>query len=792
MSFYALKTSGAAGFDTRRVSQSVKMNGTDEYFTRANTSHSTNRAIGIISYRLEDDDTASKGLIGIGSASTGSTNAGLYITNNTLTLYVNGTGYSGPVVRNNEWNHAVVSFDLSEASAADKGKVYHRGELVIENGKDSSFGSTTNTYAGEIFTGNRSPGKMAQITWLDGVSIQNGDYAITDFGDFQTAGENGTIFTPKSDANMAAIAAAVGGNSWCLTDGIGDGVDASGNGNTVTATNITHTDNGSDDSPSFNLAVLNHLTFSSSQMVLLDAGHKFEVSSSTYFTTLTEVRSSGKWYQEFIATQSGSGSVGYFGICPPTDTGLNAALGTSQGHLVRGLTSFTGIEHNGSTGSFSIGYANNDKLMFAIDLDNGWLFFGKNGTWYDSAGSTHTDLTTSSNAIVTGLTGDWAFACGGSKSSDTPGGEVREPSNFEHQPSGFEAMTSANRPDPEYQGADWLFSTVHPADGTASVITGLGGQGDLMYGKGMNFNEKPTWIDSVRGVDKHIFSSGTQAEVTAAGLASFDADGITLSVGIGDGVINQSGFNFIYHIFKAGGAAVTNNDGTITSQVSAASAGHLSIISTTGNATDNTAIGHGLPGTPELVIAKNRTDLASWATWHINLSGVTYAMDFNNGTTETNNPAKYGGTGANAPNATTFTVGTNNQTNGSGDNMIYYAFRSVEGLCKVGTYTTNNNADGPYVHVGFRPRWLMFKDDSNWVIFDTERDPVNPVSEALYADTTNTEVTFASGGIDILSSGFKHRQTSGQMNTTAGSTVLFVAIADVAGGGPNLPPILGI
>ena len=784
MSLHALKSSSVVGFDTSRVSQSVRMNGTDEYFTRANTSHSTNRAIGIISYRLEDDDTGSKGLIGIGSGGTGSTNAGLYITNNTLTLYVNGTGYSGPVVRNNEWNHAVVSFDLSEASAADKGKVYHRGELVIENGKDSSFGSTTNAYAGQIFTGNRFPGKMAQITWLDGVSIQNGDYAITDFGDFLTAGDNGTIFAPKSDADMAAIAAAVGGNSYCLTDQIGDGVDASGNGNTVTATGMTHAANGSDDTPSFNLNVLNHLTQPSTTMVLNKSGHGFQVTGSSQVTTTTEVRASGKWNQEFIMTQSGSGSAGYVGACPPIDVILNASFTGStatQGHFWVGLTAFDDIFHNGTMTHYGLGYSSGDRINILLDLDNGWLFWGKNGQLYDASGNPHSDTTDSTNAIVTGLTGDWAFAVGGSASGDTPSGEVVEPDDFSHTFSGFEAMTSANRPDPQYQGADWFNTVLFTGDNTSDrYISGVGFQPGIVWTKNYGATSSNRLFDKVRGVGTSIITDTAAAEGSETGLASFEADGYDITHD-GGNAFNQTGGNYLGHCWQLDGGA----------NPAVATPGHLSIITRTGNATDNTAVAHGLPDAPELVIAKNRSDAASWNAWHIALAGATSVMDFNNGTTAATNAQKFGGTDAAFPDATNFYVGTNNESNGSGDDMIYYCFRSVPGVCKVGVYESNNNADGPYGYCGFRPRWIMFKANSNWVIFDTARSTINPVTNGLYVDTDTAEVSFASGGLDITADGFKHRQTSGQLNTTAGTSTLFVAMADVVGGGPNLPPILG-
>ena len=42
-----------------------------------------------------------------------------------------------------------------------------------------------------------------------------------------------------------------------------------------------------------------------------------------------------------------------------------------------------------------------------------------------------------------------------------------------------------------------------------------------------------------------------------------------------------------------------------------------------------------------------------------------------------------------------------------GNDYISYCFHSVEGYSKVGSYTGNGNADGPFIYTGFRPAWIM-------------------------------------------------------------------------------------
>ena len=41
------------------------------------------------------------------------------------------------------------------------------------------------------------------------------------------------------------------------------------------------------------------------------------------------------------------------------------------------------------------------------------------------------------------------------------------------------------------------------------------------------------------------------------------------------------------------------------------------------------------------------------------------------------------------------------------DSYIAYAFHSVEGYSKIGSYTGNDKADGTFVYTGFRPAFVM-------------------------------------------------------------------------------------
>ena len=123
--------------------------------------------------------------------------------------------------------------------------------------------------------------------------------------------------------------------------------------------------------------------------------------------------------------------------------------------------------------------------------------------------------------------------------------------------------------------------------------------------------------------------------------------------------------------------------------------------------------------------------------------------------------------------------------NQSGKNYIVYAFHSVEGYSKVGTYTGNGNntGDGTYVFLGFRPQWVLIKrtdSSSGWLIWDNKRSTFNPADDYMTANDNDTEQTGSiTQRIDFLSNGFKAVNTS-TSNTINGSgtTHIYLAFAE--------------
>ena len=141
----------------------------------------------------------------------------------------------------------------------------------------------------------------------------------------------------------------------------------------------------------------------------------------------------------------------------------------------------------------------------------------------------------------------------------------------------------------------------------------------------------------------------------------------------------------------------------------------------------------------------------------------------------------YGGIGT-AHTSSTFRLqngSSSNQTvNESGDLYVAYLWAEVAGFSKFGSYTGNGSSDGPFVHTGFRPSFVLVKMSSstgNWTMLDDVRGGYNVDNDPLYPNLSNAEGT--TDLIDILSNGFKVRTTDATLNTSSG-TYIFAAFAE--------------
>ena len=303
--------------------------------------------------------------------------------------------------------------------------------------------------------------------------------------------------------------------------------------------------------------------------------------------------------------------------------------------------------------------------------------------------------------------------------------------------------------------AQYFNTVTYTGNGASShAITGVGHQPDFVWIKRRDSAVNHLLHDSIRGVTKLLVSNTTGADdVNTNILLGFDSDGFRVGA---NSASNVSSGTFVSWNWKE--SATSGFD----------------IISYTGNATGRT-ISHSLSAVPKWIIVKNRSSSENWIVYHVSV-GNGKRVGLNQTNAESSTAQSWGGT---TPTSSVITLGTSSGTNANGDDFIMYAFADVKGFSKFGKYSANNNADGPFVYLGFRPAWLMLKvidgNTGGWDMYDNKRGSYNGQISMLQANANSAQAT--SDAVDFLSNGFKIRNTSGNQNGS-GDTIIYMAFAE--------------
>jgi hypothetical protein len=206
------------------------------------------------------------------------------------------------------------------------------------------------------------------------------------------------------------------------------------------------------------------------------------------------------------------------------------------------------------------------------------------------------------------------------------------------------------------------------------------------------------------------------------------------------------------------------------------------VVTYTGNGTSGATVGHGLGVTPSMVILKRRDVLSNWQVKHTSLN-ANQNLELNSTTAVDTAP----GSGyISAISSTTLTLlnggSAITNVNTSGSTYVAYCFAAVAGYSAFGSYTGNNSNDGPFVYLGFRPRFVMFKDSSTtgaWMIMDSSMNAYNVGQDGLAPNNSNS--TYAgTPQVDFLSNGFKIRANNANAywNNVSGNTYIYAAFAE--------------
>ena len=677
------------------------------------------------------------------------------------------------------WYHVVIAIDTSQATTADRAKIYVNGVLQAVTVSNGGIGSNSNwgfNTAGSLAIGRYNPvpgsytdGYMAEVNFIDGLALTPASFG-------QTSAITGVWEPIKYTGTYGT-----NGFYLSLSDTSSIGKDFSGNGNNWTPNNIStandstfdlmrdvptqYTPQGATDVGGVvrgNYCTLNPLDFTTVGTIS-EGNLKFtQGTSGAKSGRATFGVSSGKWYWEY--THLGGNS-------SPGIGNASMTLGYYCGGDANGWSYFVGgAKYNNDAGtSYGASYTTNDVIGIALDMDAGTLVFYKNGA--------------SQGTAFSSLTGTMFPAFSSSSVSN-----VTFIANFGQRPfaytppSGFKSLCTTNLPTPTIGATaataanKYFDATLYTSTGTTQTVTNSGSmQPDFVWQKARSNIQDHYLFDSVRGSSKWLESNTTDVEGTSATfLTSFNSNGVTW----GTGNLPNGWTNVIWQ-WNAGGSTVTNTSGSISSQVRANPTAGFSIVTYSGNGTGGATIGHGLGVAPSMMIFKPRNAVGSWLVWHTGYNSNQAQMLLDS-TAAIYNPGNGLYFNSTYPSSTVATLGTSSSVNDATYTYVAYMFAPVAGYSAFGSYTGNDSADGAFIYTGFRPAFVLYKKSTGidgWVIYDAKRNTYNVADALLQPNTGGAEASSAPGSIDMVSNGFKHRNANNIGNSSS-FTYIYMAFAE--------------
>jgi hypothetical protein len=704
----------------------------------------------------------------------------------TIGRFISDPNYRDP----SAWYHIVAVLDASNATASDRVILYVNGvrqsisiTTAISNADHAINSTIAHTIGREATQSTYFDGYITEVHFVDGQAL-----TASYFGETNADG----VWSPKKYTGT------YGTNGFYLnfSDGTSTttlGYDYSGNSNNWTTNNISLTagttyDLMSDvpslaDEDTANFATLNplntssYITLSNANLTLYPTRTSWDASVGTIAV------SSGKWYYEYTANIAIPLSMCGWATTDTTVTSVPLPNSTQWLYYLRNGEKWG----NGTYSSYTSATSANDVVGVALDMDAGTLEFYINGV---SQGV----------AFNTGISGKTLVPC--ILGNTYAAGNFYGTLNFGQRPfkytppTGYKKLNTYNLPDSSItDGSQYFNAVTYTGDGSTSgnSITGVGFEPDFVWIKSRNNADAHVVMDSVRGYNGSYlatlapsFTNSESAQdatwfANYGGVTSLDSDGFTIVDGSHATIdtYNGSGDSYVAWNWRASdSSAVSNTDGTITSTVSANTTSGFSVITFTGNGTAGATIGHGLGAVPKFIVVKNRTYGVNWRVYHASL-GATKFLSLNLGNTVGTSSLEWNNT---TPTSSVITVGTSDNINRNGDDIVMYAFADVEGFSKIGSYVGNGvNGDGPFVYTGFRPAFILFKNintTQNWIIHDVARDTYNYARYWLSPNTSGAEYTDANIQVDLVSNGFKIRTSIGTELNGNGNTIIYIAFAE--------------
>ena len=681
------------------------------------------------------------------------------------------------------WYHIVAVWDSANATSGDRMRLYVNGSEVTVFSTDSAptqntdgfVNNTNGNYLGvdSGFNNQYFNGYMTEVNFIDGQALTPSSFGETDSntGVWKPKAYSGTYgtngFFLKFADNSNTTAATLGkdssgnGNNW--TPNNFSVTAGAGNDSLVDSPTAYGTDTGVGGSVRGNYCTLNPL--STTAGTYTQGNLRYVGASAFRRSNGTLALSTGKWYWEVTlgANPEGSGSGNAyhafgFGLATVFNSTTDPSAVTDA--VVLADNNYY-KNFSGSWTSNSTSFASGDVLSIAVDLDANTFTFRKNnsqlvtGTIGGTAGRELVPIILSysgSFGVMDCNFGQRAFAY--------------------TAPSGFKALCTQNLTTPAIgatsttQAGKYFNAVARNGYGTGGGTITTGFYPDFIWEKQRNGASDHYLVNTIAGGTKTLSSNKTAAEATDSNwISAFSSTGYThgsSDFGTGDTVA-------VWAWNANSGSSSSNTSGTITSTVSANTTAGFSIVTFTTDGTTKT-VGHGLGAKPSVVIVKSRNSAGDWLV----ITDITGSMQYG----ALNSTSAFASIGYSAPTSTVFSYNDNN-----GNTQVAYCFAPVAGYSAFGTYTGNSSTDGPFVYLGFRPRYVLIRKTNstgNWQIQDTTRTPFNWTCAALFTDSSAAEVTTeaeSTYGRDYLSNGMKIRASHTSHNNS-GDTYMYMAFAE--------------
>jgi len=390
MAFLVLGANSVSGYT---VKNSLRFNsGSSDYLNRTFSTSGTSAYIATISFWIKKAKLGSSQFIfGTFAGSPSVYSNDLYFTSSdTLEFdFGNAAQYalvSTQVFRDvGAWYHIVIAIDSTQATAANRVKMYVNGSQITAFGtanypaQNSVLMAFKNSNANSIGAAWNAGGPidayMSEFINVDGQQLTPSSFGQTD--------TDTGIWIPK------AYTGTYGTNGFYLkfANSASLGTDSSGNGNTFTVNNLTSIDQ-TTDTPTNNFATMNPLNnkSTSGSGTLTEGNLQVSYSGGLFQTNATMAVNTGKWFWETKGVSNmQQGTVGArIGFLVQDNTGYTnqyfegACIFGMWWHPTVGI--YTCVGTTQTLRSSTLTYTDGDIIGIALDLTNNISYWYKNGT----------------------------------------------------------------------------------------------------------------------------------------------------------------------------------------------------------------------------------------------------------------------------------------------------------------------------------------------------------------------------------------------------------------------------